>query len=182
MSNQPVLESERLWFRKITTEDVTLLKALLGDRSVMYAWEHTFSDEQVYHWIQKQLDYYTQDGVGYFAAHEKSTSAFVGQMGLHRFKLGALDGFEVCYMLSPQNWKKGYAAEGVHCFCLYAQEKLGIDTLYAQIKTSNQPSVSVAEKTGFVRQSTFIKHYNGKDMEHFLYAKALTAGLGNGKM
>ncbi|SCM82848.1 Acetyltransferase, ribosomal protein N-acetylase (modular protein) [uncultured Sporomusa sp.] len=168
------LESERLRFRKITAEDFDLLKELLGNPAVMYAWEHTFSDEQVRDWIQKQLTYYVQDGVGYFAVHEKSTGAFVGQMGLHRFVLDNLKGFEVCYMLAPHHWKKGYAIEGVRRLEAYACEELRLRTLYAQVKTNNQASVVVAEKAGFVKQLKFTKYYNGKAMEHFLYVKTLT--------
>lgn len=168
------LESERLRFRKITPEDFDLLRVLLGNPTVMYAWEHTFSDEQVRDWIQRQLVYYVQDSVGYFAVHDKNTGAFVGQMGLHRFELDNLKGFEVCYMLSPHHWKKGYAIEGVRSLEAYACEKLGLRILYAQVRTNNQPSVVVAEKAGFVKQLKFTKYYNGKAMEHFLYAKTLT--------
>lgn len=169
-----ILESERLQFRRIIPEDFELLRGLMGNPAVMYAWEHTFSDEQVRDWIQKQLTYYDQDGVGYFAVHEKSTGSFVGQMGLHRFVLDNLQGFEVCYMLSPHHWKKGYAIEGVRCLEAYACEELGLHTLYAQVKTNNQASVVVAEKAGFIKQLNFTKYYNGKAMEHFLYAKTLT--------
>lgn len=143
-----ILESERLIFRKIAPENFDLLKVLMGDSNVMYAWEHTFSDDQVRGWIQKQFEYYAQDGVGYFATFEKSTGAFIGQMGLHRFELGNLNGFEVCYMLSPQYWHKGYAIEGVHILSEYACTKLECNVLYAQIKTCNRSSVAVAEKTG----------------------------------
>lgn len=167
------LESQRLLFKKITLEDFDLLKGLMGDPRVMYAWERTFSDVQVRDWIQKQLEYYAQDGVGYFAAYEKSTGAFIGQAGLHCFALGDLNGLEVCYMLSPQHWHKGYAAESVHIFSEYARTELGLSVLYAQIKTSNQRSAAVAEKAGFQKQAVFIKRYNGKNMEHFLYVKAL---------
>lgn len=169
-----VLESERLQFRRIMPEDFELLKGLLGNPAVMYAWEHTFSDGQVRDWIQKQLTYYAQDGVGYFAVYEKGTGAFIGQMGLHRFVLDNLQGFEVCYMLSPYHWKKGYALEGVRRLEAYACEELRLGTLYAQVKTNNQASVVVVEKAGFIKQLRFTKYYNGKTMEHFLYAKTLT--------
>ncbi len=168
------LESERLRFRKITAKDFHLLRGLLRDPDVMYAWEHTFSDEQVHEWIQKQLAYYVQDGVGHFAVHEKNTGAFVGQMGLHRFVLDNLQGFEVCYMLSPHHWKKGYAIEGVRRLEAYAYEELGQRTLYAQVKTNNKASIVVAEKSGFIKQLKFTKYYNAKTMDHFLYGKTLT--------
>ncbi|QIB69692.1 GNAT family N-acetyltransferase [Aminipila butyrica] len=169
----PFLEKGRLIFRKLVPEHVDELKALMGNLAVMYAWEHPFSDEQVENWTQKQLSFYAQDGVGYFAAYEKSSGNFIGQAGLHRFELDNLNGFEVCYMLLPQYWHKGYATESVAIFSEYACHKLSLNVLYAQIKSNNQPSIAVAEKSGFRRQGVFSKYYNGKDMEHFLYMKEL---------
>jgi ribosomal-protein-alanine N-acetyltransferase len=170
-----IMESNRLIFKKIALEDFEPLKMLMGDPRVMYAWEHTFSDAQVYNWINKQIEYYEQDNVGYFATYEKCSGAFIGQAGLHRFELDNLNGYEVCYMLSPQHWHKGFAAESIYFFSEYARNILGLSKLYAQIRTNNQPSVAVAENAGFKRHSIFVKHYNGKDMDHFLYAKSLNS-------
>lgn len=168
-----VLESTALRFEKIAEEHFAPLKELLTDPAVMYAWGHTFSDEQVHKWMATQCDYYRADGVGYFAVFEKSTDHFAGQMGLHRFTLGDISGFEVCYMLSPRFWHRGYALEGVGALERYAKEALGVQVLYAQVKHDNLPSAAVAERSGFEKRATFVKHYNGEDMEHVLYMKTL---------
>ncbi|MDQ7094390.1 GNAT family N-acetyltransferase [Desulfosporosinus sp. PR] len=168
-----ILESQRLRYRKINEGDFEELKAMLSDPKVMYAWEHTFSDQLISNWIKNQLSYYRQDGVGYFAAIEKDSSAFVGQMGLHRFSRDNQIAFEVCYMLKNQYQHNGYALEGVQALTEYAFANMGLGIVYAQIKTDNITSIKVAEKARFIKQSVFIKHYNGKDMEHSLYAKTL---------
>lgn len=69
----------------------------------MYALKHNFSDAQVRNWIQKQIEYYEQDNVGYFATYEKCSGAFIGQAGLHRFELDSLNGYKVRYMLPLQH-------------------------------------------------------------------------------
>lgn len=166
-----LLESDRLQYRKITGEDFSPLKEMLADTRVMSAWEHTFSDELIRQWIENQLSYYQQDGVGYFAAIAKGNGVFVGQMGLHRFDLEGQTAFEVCYMLNHQHWHKGYALEGVQALTKYAFSVMGLTAVYAQVKTDNTASIAVAETAGFQRQSVFAKNYNGKNMPHYLYVK-----------
>ncbi len=63
----------------------------------MYAWEHTFSDEQITDWIETQLKYYQYDSVGYFAAILKENNKFIGQMGLHRSSLNGKHVFDLLY-------------------------------------------------------------------------------------
>ena len=53
----------------------------------------------------------------------------------------------------------------------YAFTWKNLQEVYAQIKTTNAASVRVAERAGFVRGPIFPKHYNGKDMPHYLYVK-----------
>jgi len=166
-----ILESGRLKFRHITPKDFASLKEMLSDPQIMYAWEHTFTDNQIHDWIETQLSFYRQDNAGYFAAIEKTTGAFVGQMGLHRCEFNQQSIFEVCYMLKHRYWHHGYALEGIRALTDYAFGEMGLPAVYAQIKTNNTPSIAVAESAGFEKKTVFIKHYNGKNMEHFLYSK-----------
>lgn len=167
-----ILESDRLIFRKLTQGDFMSLQEMLADPRVMYAWEHTFTHDQIQAWIDAQLRYYRQDNAGYFAAIEKTSGAFVGQMGLHRCEVNQQSLFEVCYMLKHSYWHKGYAREGVRALTHYAFTAMALAEVCAQIKTNNTSSLRVAEATGFERKATFIKNYNGKAMDHFLYLKA----------
>lgn len=166
-----ITKSERLSYRKITGCDFNELKIMLGDPKVMYAWEHTFSDEQIYQWIEKQEEYYRQDGVGYFAAINRFSNELVGQVGLHRFLYNGEIEYEVCYMLKQQYFQQGYALEGVNAMVNYAFSKLMLPYIYAQIKTDNNPSIKVAEKAGFVKLGMLNKYYNGKNMSHYLYIR-----------
>ena len=166
-----ITQSERLLYRKLEENDFDELKIMLADPKVMYAWEHVFSDKQIREWIKKQREYYRQDGIGYLAAVDKSSGEMVGQIGLHRFSYNNETAYEVCYMLKYQYFHQGYASEGVRAMMDYAFVKLGIPAVYAQIKTNNAASIRVAERAGFIKQSVFSKHYNGKDMPHYLYIK-----------
>ncbi|MFH5183071.1 GNAT family N-acetyltransferase [Paenibacillus sp. TAB 01] len=169
--NNPVYiyESERLKFRRIGIEDYDDLAEMLTDPEVMYAWEHTFTREQIIEWIDRQLEYYHRDGVGYFAAASKDTEEIVGQIGLHYSDFQGNRVLEVCYMLKKRFWNQGYALEGAKAWLDYAKEQLGVNEAYAFVRTSNPSSMRVAEKAGMHRAGTFVKHYNGMDMEHFIY-------------
>lgn len=166
-----ITQSERLAYRQISMADFDELKIMLADPRVMYAWEHTFSDEQIAEWIRKQEACCRRDGVGYFAAVRRSDGEMVGQIGLHKFDYDGADAYEVCYMLKYQYFHQGYALEGANAMVNYAFNKLGLPVVYAQVKTDNAASVKVAERAGFVYQSVFVKHYNGKNMPHYLYRK-----------
>lgn len=166
-----ITESERLFYRKITQNDFNELKVMLTDPKVMYAWEHTFSDEQIKDWIERQKEYYRQDGVGYFAAIDRFSNEMVGQIGLHRFLYNDRAEYEVCYMLKHQYFHQGYAIEGLNAMVNYAFSQLKVCHVYVQIKTDNGPSIRVAEKSGFVKVGEINKYYNGKNMPHYLYIK-----------
>jgi len=143
---------------------------MLRDPDVMSAWEHTFSDAQVYQWIDSQLSRYEKDGVGYFAATRKSDGAFVGQMGLMWNKIGESRVLEVGYMLKRGYQGMGYATEGASALMRHAFTAMGAEKLYATIRPANVESIRVAERIGMNAEGGFIKRYNETDMEHIIYS------------
>lgn len=163
-----IYESNRLKFRRIDVEDYTELAEMLTDPEVMYAWEHRFTREQIIEWIDRQLEYYREDGVGYFAAISKETREFIGQIGLHYSDFEGNRVLEVCYMLKKRFWNQGYALEGSKAWISYAKEQLGANEVYAFVRSTNLPSVRVAERAGMKVDGSLIKHYNDKDMKHLV--------------
>ena len=165
-----MLESERLIFRKITADDFDDLAVMLHDPDVMSAWEHTFSDEQIQKWIENQILRYRDNIVGWFAAICKEKGEFIGQMGLVWSDFGELRALEVCYMLKRQYWGMGYATEGATALAQYGFKEIGLNKVYSSIRPENQRSIRVAEKIGMSVEGSFIKQYNGMDMEHTIYS------------
>lgn len=53
-----VLETERLYLRKMTPDDFQDLAEILQNPNVMYAYEHDFSDEDVRVWLERQRERY----------------------------------------------------------------------------------------------------------------------------
>ena len=166
-----MLESERLIFRKITANDFDSLAVMFRDPEVMAAWEHTFSDEQIQKWIENQISRYQKEGVGYFAAIRKGTGELIGQMGLLWNDFDGLRVLEIGYMLKRQYWGGAYATEGAEALAKYAFTTLGLNKVYTSIRPENRPSIRVAERIGMKAEGSYFKQYNGKEMEHIIYAK-----------
>ena len=80
--NNIIIETKRLYLRKLQISDINALRDILQDKEVMYAYEHGFSDEEVMQWYEKQQYRYMQDGVGLLAVILKSEDKLIGQCGL----------------------------------------------------------------------------------------------------
>lgn len=85
-----ILETERLMLRELDDNDFDALCAMLQDPRVMYAWERTFSDDEVRSWIARMRKRYREDGFAYWAAVEKASGAVIGQTDCSRRSLRAI--------------------------------------------------------------------------------------------
>ena len=50
---EKILETRRLYLRRLTQEDFDALCRTLQDPEAMYAYEHAFSDEEVQQWLDR---------------------------------------------------------------------------------------------------------------------------------
>jgi len=170
-----MIESKRLILRKITHKDFDELAKMLKDIDVMYAWEHTFSDEQIIAWTDNQIRRYSEDGIGYLLAINKLTNQVVGQIGLLHQTIEHEKYWAIGYMLKKDYWGKGYATEGAMACIAYAFDVLNTDKVICDIRPQNTTSISVAKRLGMFRKGEFIKRYNGKDMVHVIFEIYKTA-------
>lgn len=168
-----ILETDRLYLRKIQIDDYNDLCSILQDIDVMYAWEHAFSDAEVSQWIDKNIARYSSDGYSYWAVIEKGTNQLIGVSGLLQEQTEGEKNVGIGYIYNKLYWNYGYAFEGALGCVKYATETLHLDEITAQIRPTNLPSRKLAEKLGMTVKKEFIKHYQGKEMEHLLYSKAL---------
>ena len=70
---ETILETDRLILREMTDRDFPALCRMLQDRSVMYAYEHAFSDQEAWEWLRRQQARYRKDGFGLWAAVERTS-------------------------------------------------------------------------------------------------------------
>ena len=118
--NSVFLETGRLILRRLTEADFSALHGVLSKESVMYAWEHGFSEEESFDFLHRMMRRYETDGYAYFAAIEKGGGAFLGVIGLLAEKIAGEACIGVGYILDDRFWGKGYAAEGAQACLDYA--------------------------------------------------------------
>lgn len=168
-----ILQTERLYIRKIQIEDYNLICSILQDINVMYAWEHAFSDEEVKQWINENIIRYNRDGYSYWAVIEKSSDRLIGVSGLISETVDNDNYVGVGYIYQRSYWGKGYAFEVASACVDYAFNVLHLNEITAQIRPENIASIKVAERLGMSIKKKFIKKYKNKDMPHLLYSREI---------
>ena len=168
--NSPFLETSRLILRPLANEDFSSLHAVLSKEKVMYAWEHGFSETESTDFLRNMCKRYQTDGYAYFAAVEKSSSSFIGVIGLLREEIEGETCIGIGYILDDTFWGKGYALEGAKACLSYAFSKLHAHRVIAYIRPENAASRRVAERLGMKAEGVFDKFYYGKHMPHIIYA------------
>lgn len=168
-----MIQTKRLLLRKITYHDFDEVAKMLRDIDVMYAWEHTFTDKQIYEWIDRRLEGYKTYGYDYFLAVERGSGRVAGQIGLLQESVNGESVIGIGYILNKEFWHMGYAAEGAKACLDYAFSNLHTHKVICDIRPQNKPSIRVAEKIGMVKAGEFVKTYHGKDMLHFIYEKQI---------
>ena len=163
------IETERLALRELTEEDFEAAREILGDASVMYAWEHGFSDGETRAWIAENIARYRRDGFSYFAAEERTGGALAGFIGPLVENVEGKRRMGVAYILGKNFWGRGYASEGAAACVDYAFDQLGAAEVIAEIRPENSASRRVAERLGMIARESFVKIYKGKEMPHLIY-------------
>jgi len=165
-----ILETDRLFLREFLESDYKDLCDILQDEDVMYAYEHSFSDDEVKSWYSKLIvGHYKKHGFGLWAVIHKETNDFLGQCGLTIQDLNGKEYLEIGYLFKKRYWHKSYAVESAFGCKKYAFEKLKAEKVCSIIRDSNIASQNVAKRIGMEKTDEIIKHYYNKDMLHYIF-------------
>lgn len=161
-----VFETERLFLRKMTLNDVDNLQRIFSDPIAMQYYPKMLDRDETKEWIQRILNAYAEHQAGLWACHLKSTGEFVGQCGLiFQPDVDGKDEVEVGYLFVREFWGQGLATEAARGSMKYAREKLGFTRLISLIRPENIPSIRVAERNGLVPEKEIMR----KGYKHFVY-------------
>lgn len=174
-SGQVVIATPSLLLRRLTAADAGALLAFMQKPTVMYAWEHGFTREDVDSWIERQTARYRTDGYGYWGIMLRGGERLIGQAGLMKSLIDGRERVEVGYMLDDACWGRGYGTEAARACLAYAFGPLGVDEVFASIRPSNGPSLRVARALGMAEWGSHTVVYRGKRMPHLLF-RARRAG------
>ena len=174
MEEQPhekiIIETDRLALREMRQDDYTALCRILQDADVMYAYEGAFSDSETQEWLDKQIRNYAEYGFGLWAVTLKKTGEMIGQCGLTMQKYLDTQVLEVGYLFQKAFWHNGYATEAAIACRDYAFVELNAAEVFSIIRDNNAASQNVAKRNGMTIVGTFVKHYRGIDMPHYLFS------------
>ena len=163
-----ILQTERLYLRKLTPSDFPALCRIMQDEKTMYAYEGPFSDKEVQDWLENQFRHYRKYGFGLWAVVLKETDRMIGQCGLSMQKWKENKLLEIGYLFEREYWHKGYATEAALACKKYAFETLNADEVCSIIRDTNTASQNVA-RNGMKITDTWTKHYRNVDMPHYLF-------------
>lgn len=149
--------------------DYDSVAKIMSNADVMYAWEHGFCAEEIRQWIIKRMQRYDTLGYDYLLAIDKSSGNVIGQIGLLDEDIAGQHYVGIGYIIDKPYWGMGYATEGAKAMIDYAFNSLKVNQIVATIRPENTKSIAVAERLGMRLTATEVKHYNGKEMPHYVY-------------
>ena len=164
-----VFQTDRLILREMTGEDLRDLAEMLLDPEVMYAYEHAFSEREVWAWLERQQTRYRRDGFGLWALELRESGEMVGQAGLTWQPCEGETVLEIGYLLKRKHWHRGYAREAAAGCRDYAFTRLGAHRVHSIIKADNTPSIRVARAIGMEPEKEFLATYYSGPKRQILY-------------
>ncbi|WP_297798102.1 GNAT family N-acetyltransferase [uncultured Eudoraea sp.] len=149
-----MIETERLWLRKITLEDQEELFELHSDPEVQkYTGEPVLeSMEEIVKSIAGRIKDYNEVGFGRLAVIIKATNEFIGWAGLTY--LPEFDEVDLGYRFKKEFWGKGFATEASKAILEYGFNELGLEKIVAIAIPEHKASIKVMQKAGM----KFYKH------------------------
>jgi ribosomal-protein-alanine N-acetyltransferase len=162
-----VLETSRLSLREMTIADLDFIASLLDHPEVMRFYPKRYTREEARGWVERQLDRYAKDGIGFWLVIEKATGEPVGQVGLLRRELDGATETEIGYLIHRPFWRRGFASEAAIGCRDHAFEVLELERVISLIRPINLPSQGVARKMGM----TLERKTTHADLEHFVFAR-----------
>jgi [ribosomal protein S5]-alanine N-acetyltransferase len=172
--NDCVLETERLYLRRITVDDADLMLAIWNDP----AFVKNVGDRGIRTLDQARdairsgpLRLYRSFGYGPFVMVRKSDGARTGICGL--FKRDMLEHPDIGFALLPDYRDSGFAGEASFAVVAHARDDLGLEEITAIVAPDNAPSIALIEKLGLSLSGTITMP--GEDREICLYGMVLRA-------
>jgi RimJ/RimL family protein N-acetyltransferase len=153
-----VLETERLYLRKLTLDDIPALSKVLSDPESMQFYPEPFNKEKVEKWIRWNMDNYQTYHHGLWAVILKDGNIFIGDCGITMQVIDHEQVPEIGFHIRKEYWNNGYATEAARACKQYAFEVLGYSKIFSYTSIRNIPSRKVAENIGMQLNKIFEKN------------------------
>ncbi len=165
-----VLETKRLFLREIKSNDFIDLCKILQSDSILRAFTHIPTNQEVLDWLELQFKEYAENGIGFWAVISKESYEMIGYCGLHYVDLLGDKIIELGYFILQSEQNKGYASEVAKACKEYAFSALNAEEVYSIIREDNIPSQKVAQKNGMKIKVKGLNPFFGMDMPHIAFS------------
>jgi len=145
----PVLHTDRLRLVPygLDPADVEAFCRITTDPAVYWWREEPYTTEQQSeHFLSGKLFEGVPEGMGYWAVFQAKDDTLLGQVILQPLEETGL--IEIGWHFLEVARGHGYATEAAARLLAYGFDVLGIDPIYAVIRSSNEPSIQVAMRIG----------------------------------
>ncbi|MEF2965374.1 GNAT family protein [Paenibacillus sp. M1] len=155
----PVLETNRILLRPITTMDVEdMFQYCSVPEVARYAtWDYHKSIEDTKGFVDFVLDRYKTDKVGPWGIQYKETNKLIGSCSFVNWDNHCLRA-ELGYVLSTEYWNQGLMTEVVTRIVEYAFNELELVRIEAKCHPENAGSARVMEKSGMKFEGVLRKY------------------------
>ncbi len=150
-----VIETDRLILRRMTENDVDALHKVLGDADNMKYYPHTFDEESVKAWINKNIDRYNTFGFGLWAVVLKETGEMIGDCGLTMQMIDGEIKPEIGYHIRADRQRNGYATEAAAAVRNWVFLNTPFNEVYSYMSEENGPSAKTAMAYGCKKVQTY---------------------------
>ncbi|AOX17618.1 GNAT family N-acetyltransferase [Kozakia baliensis] len=150
----PVLETERMILRAHTQNDFEAFAAMRADPVIAkYTTGKPASLKDSWSKLLQYRGLWGILGYGYWAAEEKGTGRFIGNIGFGDFHRGlspSIDGVpEAGWVLASWTHGRGFASEGAQAALRWLDTQTAYERCVCIIAPANQASKRLAQKLGF---------------------------------
>lgn len=171
----PTLETPRLIIRAHSIDDFAALKAMWADPQVVkYISGVPSTEGQSWMRLMNYLGHWELLGYGYWAIVEKSSNAYIGDIGIADFKRDITPSIsgtpEAGWVLCSAAHGKGYALEALKAVLEWADRNLAHSKTVCIINKENERSNLLAEKCGYKKSVETV--FNDKDVVIFSRSKS----------
>lgn len=147
MSEQIVLETERLRLRQWKLADYRPFAELNADPQVMRFFPRTLSENESNLLAQRIEASISNKGWGFWAVELKKSLRFIGFAGLSTpADLPCSPCVEIAWRLARDAWGKGYGTEAARASLQFAFDTLGLEEVVAFTPVGNRASRALMEK------------------------------------
>jgi len=171
----PEITTERLFLRRMTTQDAVEMFHLRSSENVMKYIDRpnakSITDAEIYIGrIEESIN--SDSGIMWGITLKENRDKLIGNIGFWRL-IKEHYRAEVGYMLHPDFWKKGMMKEALLQVIDFGFNNINLHSIEAHIKPDNIGSARLLESTGFSKEAHFKENFffEGTFRDTVIYSK-----------